>query len=421
MDSHSLAMILMLAVLTLLSAYFSASETAFSSLNRIRMKNMAAAGNRRAQRALALSEDYDRLLSTILIGNNIVNIASASLATVLFTLYFGDAGVTLSTAVMTVIVLIFGEISPKSMAKENPDSFAMFSAPILKALCVVLTPVNALFRQWKKLLSRLFGHRDAGGITEEELITIVEEVESGGAIDEQEGELIRSAIEFDDQTASDILTPRVDIIAVEYGAPLDKIAEIFQNNGPSRLPVYDDTVDSIRGILHEKDFYTLYHRGGQDIAPILHEPLLIPPGTRLFTLLRRLQQAKSHMAVVIDEFGSTAGLVTMEDVLEELVGEIWDEHDRELPSLQQLSEDGWLAAGSANLEKLFEELDISHSVEEFDCVTVSGWIMQELGRIPSEGDTFSFDRYQVTVTRTERRRVAEARLEKAAPPVPAES
>jgi putative hemolysin len=411
MDVHSLVMILILALLILLSGYFSASETAFSSLNRIRIKNMAATGNRRAERALKLSEDYDRLLSTILIGNNIVNIASASLATVLFTTHFGDAGVTLSTVVMTVVVLIFGEISPKSLAKESPDSFAMLSAPVLKALCVVLTPVNALFRQWKKLLSRLIGHKDSSGITEEELITIVEEVESGGAINEQEGELIRSAIELDDQTASDVLTPRVDIVAVEYGESMDDIAAVFQENGLSRLPVYDETIDSIRGILHEKDFYTLYHQGEKDIASILHEPLWITPGTRLFTLLRRLQQEKSHMAVVIDEFGSTEGLVTMEDILEELVGEIWDEHDEEKLPLRQLPDGAWTVDGSANLEKLFEELEIPRDAEDFDCVTVSGWIMQELRRIPAPGDTFLFDRYRVTVKRTERRRVEEIRME----------
>ena len=409
MEGHQWVSVLVLAILVMLSAFFSASETAFSSLNRIRLKNMAEAGSKKAARALGLSEEYNRLLSTILIGNNIVNIASASLATVLFTSWFGDAGVSLSTVVMTVVVLIFGEISPKSMAKESPDSFAMLSAPVLKILTVILTPLGFLFDQWKKLLSHVVRHREETGITEEELKTIVDEVENGGAIDRQEGELIRSAIEFDDQTAGDILTPRVDIVAVEYGASLEEIADLFQENGLSRLPVYEETIDNIRGILHEKDFFGLYRRGG-DIAGVLRPAVCVPVSMRIFPLLRRLQQEKNQMAVVIDEFGGTAGLLTMEDILEELVGDIWDEHDREVSLMHQTEDGGYAAAGTARLEELFALLGSRRTAEDYDSVTVNGWVLQELGRLPSPGAGFLFDGYRVEVARIERRRVAEVTL-----------
>mgnify|MGYP002559538664 FL=1 len=410
MSSTSITLIAVIAVLVMMSAYFSATETAFSSLNKIRLKSLANNGNKRAAHALALLENYDKLLSTILIGNNIVNIASASIATVLFVEQFrlGNSGVTISTIVMTIVVLIFGEISPKSLAKESPERFAMFSTPFLSFFVKLLTPLNFLFQQWKKLLNKLFKAEDDRGITEEELITIVDEAENEGGIDEHESELIRSAIEFNDLEVEEILTPRVDVVAVEENDPMDKIAEVFRTNGLSRLPVYRETIDNIIGIIHEKDFYAQLYQNRNEIAPIIKTAVCATTSMPVSKLLRLLQGSKTHMAIVIDEFGGTAGIVTLEDILEELVGEIWDEHDEVVEEFKKNPDGSYLVSCSADLEDMFELLGLS---EEVDTSTVSGWVIDELGGVPKVGDNFSYENLRVTVTRTDFRRVLEIRVE----------
>ena len=411
MTTGTMLLLAALVVLVALSAYFSAAETAFSSLNRIRLKNLADGGNRKAALALSLEENYDKLLSTILIGNNIVNITSASLSTVVFVSFFADAGVTLSTVVMTVVVLIFGEISPKSLAKQNAEKTAMLSAPLLRVFMVAFTPLNFLFMRWKRLLDKLFKPGQAQGITGEELLTLVSEVENEGTIDAHEGDLIRAAIEFDDLEVRDVLTPRVQIAAVEESSAAGEVEEIFFREGYSRLPVYRDTIDTVVGILHEKEF-TACVRAQRPWQEAIKEAICVPEGIKISALLRLLQQKKSHLAVVVDEFGGTSGLVTMEDILEELVGDIWDEHDEVEEDFRRL-EDGTLeAVGSARLEELFELLDIR---EEYDAVTVSGWVMQELGSIPRAGDTFDFQGRRITVTAVDGRCAARVAVDGSAP------
>ena len=406
MDSHSTTMILVLVCLVFLSAYFSATETAFSSLNRIRLKNMASGGNRRAQTALSLSENYDELLSTILVGNNIVNIASASIATTLFVAALGgSAGPTVSTVVMTVVVLIFGEVSPKSLAKENAESFAMFSAPLLRVLVVVLKPVNFLFTQLKKGLHKIFRVKSDYSMTDSELLTIVEEAEQGGGIDEDEGAMLRNVIEFDDIEAIDIMTPRVDVEAVSFDAKKDDVAALFRSTGFSRLPVYKETIDSIIGVIHEKDFYSFVWDTQQEIDSIIKPAEFIPPSMKVSALLKSLQQSKSHIAVIIDEFGGTEGIVTLEDVLEELVGEIWDEHDRVVQQgFQKVKEGEYRVFCSADLDDLFEFFHISCETE---ASTINGWILENLDRIPAEGDVFAYQGLTFTVARVENNRTEE--------------
>ena len=416
MDNDSISLLIILFCIVM-SAYFSATETAFSSLNRVRIKNMAEKGHKRAQLVLHLSERYDTLLSTILIGNNIVNIASASLATVLFVRMLGDeAGPSVSTAVTTVVVLIFGEISPKSIAKESPEKFAMFSAPLLRVLTIVLMPFNFLFGKWKKLLSLIFKSEEDYSITEEELLTIVEEAEQEGGIDEQEGTLIRSAIEFSEIEALDILTPRPDVTAVPVDATKEEIAKVFQETGYSRLPVYEGTIDSIVGIIYQKDFHNYVYHTEQDIRTIIRPPLYTTEGKHIGALLKELQKQKSHIAVVLDEFGGTVGIVTMEDILEELVGEIWDEHDKVVEEIQQVSESEYDVLGSANVQKLFDLLDIN---EELDVVTVSGWVMEAMGRVPEEGDEFDDRNLHVKVTQMDGKRIEQIRVTVAAGAAPA--
>lgn len=407
MSSNTVSLI-MIVVCVILSAYFSATETAFSSLNRIRVKNMAEKGNKKAALVIRLSENYDKLLSTILIGNNIVNIASASLATVLFVRALGeDAGASISTVVTTVVVLIFGEVSPKSIAKESPEAFAMFSAPFLSGLEVILTPFNFFFVQWKKLLSLIFKTSQDKGITEEELLTIVEEAEHDGGIGEQESTLIRSAIEFNDLEAMDICTPRIDVVGVPADASKEEIASLFARTGFSRLPLYEGSLDDITGIIYQKDFYNRIYNTKESVESIVRPALFTTTSKKIGTLLKELQKEKSHIAVIIDEFGGMVGIVTLEDILEELVGEIWDEHDRVVNEVEKISDEEYMVLGGTNVEKLFEQLDIK---QELEVLTVSGWVMDELGRIPAEGDTFVWEGWEVTVAAMAERRVDKVRL-----------
>lgn len=407
MDGSTIALIMSIPLLVACSGFFSASETAFSSFNRVRMKNRAGGGDKKAKRALQMSENYDKLLSTILVGNNIVNIASASLATILFTRMLGNAGVSISTIVMTVVVLIFGEISPKSMAKENAEAFARNMAGVLYALQVVLTPVNYLFSLWKKVLSRVFRPKHQPGLSEEELITLVDEAQSDGGIDEKEGELIRSAIEFSEVEAGDILTPRTELVGVELQTPLAEVDAFFQTIGYSRLPVYEETIDAIIGVVHEKDVHARAARGESSLSGILQPVTVAMENTNVFHLLRTLQKAKTHMAVVVDEFGGTVGIVTMEDILEELVGEIWDEHDEVTQDFIKEEGDSYLVDCSANLEKMLELFGV---YKEYDCTTVSGWVMRALGKIPALGDTFECDGLKARVTKVDARRAEQIRV-----------
>ena len=405
--------LIIIVLCVVMSAYFSATETAFSSLNRIRIKNLADKGNKRAALVASLSEQYDSMLSTILIGNNIVNIGCSSLATVLCLKWIGeDMGPSVSTIVTTVVVLIFGEISPKSIAKESPEKFAMFSAPILKALMVVLTPFNYLFGLWKKLLSKIIKSEEDRGITEEELLTIVEEATQEGGIDEDEGSLIRSAIEFKEMEAVDILTPRIDVEGVELHATKEQIAEVFTETGYSRLPVYEDSMDHIVGIIYHKDFHNYVYHTEQEVESIIRPVRFITKTKKISDLLKELQQEKSHIAVVLDEFGGTVGIVTMEDILEEIVGEIWDEHDEIVQAFEQVSEGEYIVLGSANVEKLFEELEIEDEVE---VVTASGWIMNLLERIPKENDKVNYGDWEITVLEMNGKRVEKASVKKCLP------
>ena len=363
---------------------------------------MAEKGNRRADLALRLSEQYDKLISTILVGNNIVNIAMASLGTLLFVGLYGDIGATVSTVVVTVVVLIFGEITPKSIAKDYPEKFAMFSAPIIRLLIWVLTPVNFLFSQWKKLVSRLFHSSEDTKMSQEELLLLVDEVQQEGSIDETEGELLRNAIEFRDLVAEDILTHRVDLEAVPVDATKEEIAECFTQSRYSRLLVYEETIDNIVGVIHQKDFYVGGGITHKAVSDIMTPPVFIHQSEKISDLLQFLQSNKAHIAIVIDEYGGTLGIVTMEDILEELVGEIWDEHDEVEEDFRKLEADTYLVDCSVNLDDF---LDFFQIKSESDSVSLGGWVMEQVGHIPAVGDHFTYDRLSVTVEETDAHRV----------------
>ncbi len=403
MGSTVATVFIMLALL-LMSAYFSATETAFLTMNRIRLKTLAENGNRRAAVALKVSKDLDRLISTILIGNNIVNITLSTVSTVFFMRLLPTSGATVSTIVMTLAVLIFGEITPKNLAKDTADSFVLFSAPFIRVIAVILAPLNYLFGLLKKLLSKLLTIRKPERYTEQELITIVEEAEQDGGIDEQESELIRSAIEFNDRAVSDILTPRVDVIAVQEAADLDEIADTFTGSGFSRLPVYGETLDDIVGVIHYKDFFNQVLRDGQPLTSITKPPLFIPESVNTSDLLRLLQRSKAHMAFVADEYGGTVGLVTMEDILEELVGDIWDEHDQVVEEFVQRDDETYQVLCSADLADLFDRFDVTVDPET-DSSTVSGWVIERLGHIPVAGESFDYENLTISVLEADAKRV----------------
>lgn len=394
--------IAVMCLLILMSAYFSATETAFSSLNKTRIKAMIEKGNKKAKLVYSLSEDYDKLISTILIGNNIVNIAASSIATVMFIALYGDIGATISTIVITVVVLIFGEITPKSLSKDAPEKFAMFSAPIIKGFIFILTPLNFLFSQWKKLISMIFKVENNSKMSSEELIMLVEEVEQDGTLDTDESELIRNAIEFTELEAEDILTHRVDLEAVSVDTPKEIIARTFAATQFSRLLVYKDNIDNIIGIIHLKDFFKEYGITKQSVETIMTKPLFIQKSEKINDLLKILQTNKSHIAVVIDEYGGTLGIVTMEDILEELVGEIWDEHDEIVENFKELEEHKFLVDCSATFDDFCDFFDIEF---ESDSVSVGGWVMEQLGKIPAQGDSFSFENLDITITGVDSHRV----------------
>ena len=405
--------VIILVALLILSAFFSATETAFTSLNRTRLKLLADDGKKSAKKALKHADNYDRLLYTILIGNNIVNLTLATISTLLFSSIITNSeslSATLSTIISTIAVLIFGEITPKTLAKEFPEKVAMFVAPIMDFFTIILYPLNLVFTGWKLLLKKVFKFKSEDVITEQELLTYVEEANEDGTLDNNETELISSAIEFNDAEVGDILVPRVNVIAVEENTPMKDIRLVFSEHGFSRLPVYRRSIDTIIGMIHEKDFYAAYTSGATNIKGIVTSMALATEHMKISALLRSMQKQKVHMATVVDEYGGTLGIVTLEDILEELVGEIWDEHDEVVDYFTKLDDEHYLVDGNAELTEFFEIFSQEED-EESDSNTVSGWIIERSGDIPPIGYTFDYNNLTVTVTKRTLKKVLEVKVE----------
>ena len=396
--------IAVMAMLVLMSAYFSATETAFSSMSKTRLK-LLSEENKRAALAIKLSENYDKLISTVLIGNNIVNIALATLGTLFFVevLGMGDIGATVSTVVITLVVLTFGEVCPKSIAKDHPERFAIFSSPIINVFIFVLTPLSFIFSMIKKFVSKIFRSKESASMSQEELLLIVDEVKEEGVIDQDESELLHNAIEFSELCAEDILTHRVDLEAVAIDEDKKEIAHVFSTSKYSRLLVYEDTIDKIVGVIHQKDFYSETAITRASIKDIMTPPVFALKNEKIDDLLHRLQENKSHIAVILDEYGGTLGIVTMEDILEELVGDIWDEHDEVKEEFKEITENVYSVDGIMNFEDFCKEFDIK---AESQSISIGGWVAEQLEKIPETGDTFTFDKFSVTVTETENNRAS---------------
>ena len=386
MNGDIIGDIIVIVILILFSAYFSATETAFTSVNKIRLKSMAGDGDRKAESVLKLSEKYDKLLTTILFGNNIVNISMTSIATVLFIDLFGAYGATLATVVITIVVLVFGEITPKNIAKEVPESFSKFSAPILQVFMTLLAPINFVFTMWKRFIAKVFKLGESDKITGDEILTMVEEAEEGGGIEKMHSELIQNAIEFYELTAEEVMTPRPEMEAIDIDCSKEELAEIFKTTGFSRLPVYEEEIDKIIGVINQKDFHNHIVGTNKNIVDYVTPVVFVSTVIKISDLLKKMQQVKTHMAIVIDEYGGTEGLVTMEDIIEELVGEIYDEHDAVISKdIMPLQNGSFRVKCSANLMKVFDYFDVD---EELDVVTVNGWVVLELDRLPKKGDRF---------------------------------
>ena len=402
--------IILMIICLCFSATFSAAETAFTSVNRVKIKTMSGDGNKKAARVQKLLEKYDKLLSAVLIGNNVVNIALSTLATVVFTRALinlnANQVAAVSTAVITVVVLIVGEVAPKSVAKERPEKSSMFLAPFVQAVMVLFTPFCWFFSLQSKLIAKLTHSRNnTDTFTEDEILTIVDEAESEGGLQSDEGDLIRSAIEFIDRTAGEILTPRVDIVAVSKTATNADLAKIISESGYSRIPVYDGSIDNIVGIIHEKDFYAYVFNTDKHFTSVSKEPVYAVESVKISDLLKKMQAIKMHIAVINDEFGGTQGIVTVEDILEELVGEIWDETDDTEEEVVQKSENEYQVRGDADIHSLTEYFSLD--TEDFDATTVAGFVNELTGKMPKEKTEVRYENLLITVTKVNRHRITE--------------
>ncbi len=408
MDNNTILLVLILLVLCY--SFFSACETAFSSLNKIKLKAMANTGNRKAEKTYALTEKFPKLLTTILVGNTIVNVVAASLATVLFSNLYHNNGVAISSIVMTLVIMIIGEIIPKNIAKYVPEKFAMNVTWILNILVFLFTPLTFIFSYLEKLMSRLF-YVENDTYSTDELLTMVEEANEEGDMEDHEADLITNALEFNDLDVGEILTPRIDVIAIDIDEDsVEDIELMYRDSGYSRLPVYEDSLDNIIGVLHEKDFYYhLLYEKSTNIKEILQEVFYTSPHVKISSLLKQFQTSKSHMAVVVDEYGGTQGIITMEDILEELVGEIYDEHDEVIEYYKKLDDHNYLIKADLDIDDLFEHFGIETD-EEFEFNTTSAWVIDVLDKIPVKGDGFDYKNMHVEVTDADSKKVNEIKI-----------
>lgn len=408
MDKADLWKIVLIIAMMAFSALFSSTETAYSSVNKLRLKNYEAQGNKKAAVALRLANKFDEVLTAVLIGNNIVNIAMSSISTLLFVSIFGKNGAGISTAVITVLVLIFGEVLPKSYAKKNAEKLAMFFAKPLSALVMVLKPAVWILNKISSLLS---SGEEAPSVTEDELKYMIDEIEEQGVIEEQESELVKSALEFDEISVDEILIPRVKVVGIEAGTTIDEIKEIFTTEMYSRLPVYEKSLDDIIGIITNKAFFKMLVEGGDNIMSIIQEVPHIADCKLISEAMRDMQRSKVHLAVVIDQYGGTKGIVTLEDIIEELVGEIYDEDDEIVARIVKLAPDKFEIAGDMSVNDMLEQLNIDENLVHTEYNSVGGWVTEIMEHIPEKGETAETGIFRLTASEVNEQTVEKVILE----------
>ena len=406
---------IVIAILILLSGFFSGTETAFSCANKIKLKSMATLGKKNAKAVASFADEkYDKLVTAILVGNNIVNLTASALGTILFGILIADANIatTVSTAVLTVVVLLFGEITPKYLASVYPEKFCFFFYPLMQLFYWLLMPVCKVFDGYKALLKKIFKLKKDATVTDEELLSLVDEAEEDGTLKEDESELVRSALEFDDLKVEDILVPRVDVSAVNVEFTMEEIRDIFKKTGYSRLPVYRETIDSVIGLIHQREFFEGYLQGEKNIENLVQDIVFTTEYTRISALLKQLQKSKIHMAAVSDEYGGLVGIVTLEDILEELVGEIWDEHDEEEVLFGKIDEMEYWVDGKCSLSEFFTIYEMDGEEEKFESNTVGGWATEKYGGIPPIGEIIRYQYLEIKVVKATKQKVLKVRAKK---------
>ena len=409
-----LSLIIAIVILVILSGFFSGTETAFSCANKIKLKTLVSQGKKNAKAVYKFAdESYDKLVTAILIGNNLVNITASALATILFAdlIVNADVATTVSTAVLTVVVLIFGEITPKYVASVYPEKVCFLFYPLMTLFYWILWPLSKIFDFYKAGLAKAFKLKKDETVTDEELLSLVEEAEESGTLKEDESELVRSALEFDDLKVEDILVPRVDVHAIEEETSMQEILEVFEKTGYSRLPVYRETIDNVIGLIHERDFFAAYIKGEKDITGIVQEIVFTTEYTRISTLLKQLQKQKIHMAAVSDEYGGLLGIVTLEDILEELVGDIWDEHDEEEVLYGKINEGEYWVNGKCSLDEFFGLYeDLEDDGEDCEANTVGGWVTEMYGEIPPIGQVLRYEYLEIKIVKATKQKVLKVRV-----------
>ena len=402
--------IFILVILIALSATFSASETALTAANRVRLKNQSEDGDKKASGALKLIDRYDNTLSALLISNNIVNTLSASLTTVVFTAILGEGGVGAATAVITVLLVIFGEVLPKSFAAGNAEKFIKIVQKPLHMVVTLFTPAVKLLELLKKLIMKNPSD-ETPSVTEQELMTIIDEIEDEGVLEEDEAELVQSAIEFNDISADEIVTPRVDICAIDVEADREEVLEMFLKYNYSRMPVYENSVDRIIGFINQKDFFAAVIKGIESPVESLIKPCLyVPPKKKIIDIMHLLQKEKVHMAVVTDEYGGTLGIITLEDILEQLVGDIWDEHDEEKQNIFAVDEINYEVLGETPMDEVYLEILDTRKSNIKEYYTLSGYLMDKMNKIPEEGDSYDDEFLHYTVATVEENRIIKVKV-----------
>ncbi len=410
----NLPLTIAIIVMVLLSGFFSGTETAFSCANKIKLKTLVTQGKKNAKAVYKFAdESYDKLVTAILIGNNIVNLTASALGTILFAQILidkPDLAPTVSTVVLTVVVLLFGEITPKYLASVYPEKMCFLFYPIMQLFYWLLFPLRVIFDWYKKGLAKVFKLKKDDTVTDEEILSLVEEAEESGTLREDESELVRSALEFDDLKVEDILVPRVDVNAVGEDWTMEEIREVFEKTGYSRLPVYKETIDNVIGLVHERDFFSGYIKGEKEIGHLVQDIVFTTEHTRISLLLKQLQKQKIHMAAVSDEYGGLVGIVTLEDILEELVGEIWDEHDEENVLFGKIAEGEYWVDGKCTLDAFFEIYEgLESAEEECESNTVGGWVTEMYGGIPPIGEILRYRQLEVKIVKATKQKVLKVR------------
>ena len=402
-----LPLFILLVLLVFMSAFFSSSETALINLSKIRLKHLVKEKVKNADKLEKLYEDSNKLLGAILIGNNIVNVATSSIATIITTSRFSSAGLGISVGLTTLVILIFGEITPKNLALKNSESISLFVAPIILFLVRIFTPILFILNNISNLLSSLLGQRDDDKkptITQDELKTIVDVSNQEGVLETDETEMIQNIFEFKDLTVDDIMIQRMDIVAISSDMSYDEIIDVFKNKQLSRLPIYEDTIDDIIGVLYAKDlFFTEQSKEDFNLKTLMREPVFVNEFVKISDFFKKMQQVKTHIAIVLDEYGGVAGIVTMEDLVESIVGDIYDEYDQQDEEVRKVKENIYVINGNSKLTEIQELLQVELISKDYE--SLGGYLMDKMGKIPTQGDIYEDENFKFVISSMDKNRI----------------